>query len=276
MKFKAALVITAASLGLYASPALAQSDTNDWQGGYVGASVGAHFQGKDKGETVLFDTNRDGKFGDTVRTSTGSDAFSPGFCNGAAEGRTPAEGCKGDKDKIAFTVRAGYDMQSGNMVYGVVVDAGTSETRDSVSAFSTTPAFYTLTREIDYTVGARLRAGYTAGPALLYATGGLAYARIDNSFSTSNALNSFGDNGKTGSFGYSVGGGAEAKLAEHVSVGVEYLYTNFTKDNYRVNVGPGTALPTNPFLLVSGGTDFRRSDRDFDSHGAKLNLNFRF
>ncbi len=276
MKFTKSLAISAASFGLFAAPAMAQTGSNDWQGGYIGASVGAHIQGSDKGETVLFDTNRDGTFGDTVRNAAGADAFSPGFCNGAANGRTPAEGCAKDKDKIAFTVRAGYDMQNGNMVYGVVVDAGTSETRDSVSAFSITPAFYTLTREIDYTVGARVRAGYVAGPALLYATGGVAYARIDNSFTTSNTANSFADNGKTGSFGYSVGGGAEAKIAQNVSVGLEYLYTNFTKDNYRVNVGPGTAAATNPFLLVSGGTDFRRSDKDFDSHGVKLNLNFRF
>jgi outer membrane immunogenic protein len=276
MKITTSMLVTAASIGLFAAPAIAQSGSNEWQGGYIGGSVGSNIQGSDSGETVLFDTNRDGTFGDTVRTAAGADAFSPGFCNGAANGRTPAEGCRNDKDKVAFAVRAGYDLQNGNIVYGVVVEAGTSNSRDSVSAFSTTPAFYTLTRELDYTVGARVRAGYVAGPALLYATGGVAYARIDNSFTTSNAANSFADNGKTGSFGYSFGGGAEAKVAHNVSVGLEYLYTNFTKDSYRVNVGRGTAAATNPFLLVSGGTDFRRSDRNFDSHGVKLNLNYRF
>jgi outer membrane immunogenic protein len=282
MKITTSMLVTAASIGLFAAPAMAQSDSNEWQGGYIGGSIGANMQGSDSGETVLFDTNRDGAFGDTVffaaptPTTPMGDAFTPGFCNGAANGRTPSEGCRDDKDKIAFAVRAGYDWQNGNIVYGVVAEAGTSNSRDSVSAFSTTPAFYTLTRELDYTVSARVRAGYVAGPALLYATGGVAYARIDNSFTTSNAANSFADNGKTGSFGYSFGGGAEAKVAQNVSVGLEYLYTNFTKDSYRVNVGRGTAAATNPFLLVSGGTDFRRSDRNFDSHGVKLNLNYRF
>ena len=276
MKITTSILVTAASVGLFVAPAMAQSDSNAWQGGYIGGSIGSNIQGSDSGETVLFDTNRDGTFGDTVRTAAGADAFSPGFCNGAANGRTPAEGCRDDKDKVAFAVRAGYDWQNGNIVYGMVAEAGTSNSRDSVSAFSTTPAFYTLTRELNYTISARVRAGYVAGPALLYATGGVAYARIDNSFTTSNTANSFADNGKTGSFGYSVGGGAEAKVAQNVSVGLEYLYTNFTKDNYRVNVGRGTAAATNPFLLVSGGTDFRRSDRNFDSHGVKLNLSYRF
>ena len=276
MKISTSLLMASASIGLFAAPAMAQSDSNQWQGGYIGGSIGANIQGSDTGETVLFDTDRDGTFGDTVNTAGGANAFSPGFCNGAAVGRTPAEGCTSDKDKAAFAIRAGYDMQNGNIVYGVVFDAGTSKSRDSVTAFSTTPASYTLTRELDYTLGARVRAGYTAGPALLYATGGVAYARIDNSFSTTNTANSFANNGKTGSFGYSAGGGAEAKVTQNISVGLEYLYTNFTKDDFRVNVGRGTAGPTNPFLLVSGGTDFRRSDRNFDSHGVKLHLNYRF
>ena len=33
---------------------------------------------------VVFDTNRDGTYGDTVRTIANVDAFSPGFCGGAA------------------------------------------------------------------------------------------------------------------------------------------------------------------------------------------------
>lgn len=37
----------------------------------------------------MFDTNRDGNFNDTVRTTLGANAFSEGFCQGAAQGRTP-------------------------------------------------------------------------------------------------------------------------------------------------------------------------------------------
>ena len=271
----AAISVTA-SLAAFATPAFAQSDDKQWEGAYLGGTIGLSAQKGGDSETVLFDTNRDGIFGDTVRTTTGADAFSPGFCAGAANGRTPAEGCRNDKDGLEYNIRGGYDMQNGNIVYGVVVEGGSSDVRDSVTAFSVTPAFYTFTREIDYTLGARLRAGYAAGNALFYATGGVAYAEIKNSFATSNTANSFANNGNSNSFGYAAGGGAELKVAKNISLGLEYLYTNYSKDDYRINVGPGTAAPTNPFLLVSGGTDFRRSERDFDMHNVRLTAAYRF
>ena len=277
MKISQLHMLVAVSLAAFATPAFAQSEDNQWEGAYIGGTIGIPAQKGDNNSTILFDTNRDGTFGDTVRTTTGADAFSPGFCGGAALGRTPAETCRSDKDGLEYNIRAGYDMQKGNFVYGVVVEGGTSEARDSVSAFSTTPAFYTMTREIDYTLGARLRAGYAAGSALFYATGGVAYAKIDNSFSTTNGLNSFSDNGSTKSWGYSYGGGAEVKIASNLSLGVEYLYTNYVDDDYRVAVGPGTAPATNPFLLANAaGTDMRRDDSDFDMHNIRFTAALRF
>ena len=276
MKISHLHMLAAVSLAAIATPAFAQSEDEQWEGAYIGGTIGVSAQTSDNDETVLFDTNRDGNFDDTVRTTSGANAFSPGFCGGAALGRTPAETCRSDNDGLEYNIRAGYDMQNGNIVYGVVVEGGTSEVRDSVSAFSTTPAFYAFKREIDYTLGARLRVGYAMGGTLLYATGGASYAKIKNSFTTSNTANSFANNGNSNSIGYSAGGGGEVKLAKNISLGVEYLYTNYTKDDYRVNVGPGTAPATNPFLLVSGGTDFRRSDRDFDMHNVRLTASYRF
>ena len=276
MKISQLHMLAAVSLAALATPAFAQSDDEQWEGAYIGGTIGVPAQKNDGGETILFDTNRDGEFGDTVRTTTGANAFAPGFCGGAANGRTPAEGCRSDKDGIEFNVRAGYDMQKGNIVYGVVLEGGSSDARDSVSAFSVTPAFYYFTREIDYSLGARLRVGYAARGALFYATGGAAYARIKNEFETSNTANSFTNNGNSNSLGYAAGGGAEVKVTKKISLGLEYLYTNYADDKYRVNVGPGTAAPTNPFLLVSGGTDFRRSDRDFDMHNVRLTASYRF
>ena len=276
MKIVTSLLLAAAPFTLLATPAFAQSDEEHWEGPYIGGSIGLSAQNNDRGESVLFDTDRDGAFGDTVRTVTGANAFSPGFCGGAANGRTPIEGCRGDRDGLEYNIRAGYDIQQGNIVYGVVLEGGKSNIRDSVTAFSTTPAFYTFTRELDYSLGARGRVGYAARGALFYATGGAAYAKIDNSFATSNGANSFANNGGTKSWGYSYGGGTEVKIAKNFSLGLEYLYTNYVDDDYRVNVGPGTAAPTNPFLLVSGGTDFRRGDSDFDMHNIRLTAAFRF
>jgi outer membrane immunogenic protein len=276
MKHLSALMLAAATISL-ATPAFAQSEDEEWEGAYIGGSFGLAAQNNDRREDVVFDTNRDGNFDNNVNTVTGANAFSPGFCGGAANGPTPIEGCRGDKDGLEYNIRAGYDVQQGNIVYGVVLEGGKNEARDSVTAYSTTPAFYTFTRELDYSLQARARIGYAARGALFYATGGAAYGKIENSFSTSNGVNSFTDNGGTKSWGYSYGGGTEVKIAKNLSLGLEYLYTNFVDDDYRVAVGPGTALATNPFLIANAaGTDMRRGDSDFDMHNIRLTAAFRF
>lgn len=278
MKFKHILAATAVAFSIAATPAYAQEIDENWTGPYIGGSIGLSAQQNDRRENVDFDTNLNGGFGDTVRTTTGANAFSSGFCGGAANGRTPIEGCRGDKDGLEYNIRAGYDIQQGNIVYGVVLEGGKNEARDSVSAFSTTPAFYYFTRELDYTLGARARVGYAKRGALFYATGGVAYAKIENEFETSNTANSFTDNGSgTNSWGYSYGGGAEVKIASNLSLGLEYLYTNYVDDDYAVRVGPGTAPVTNPFRIVNpSGTDMRRGDSDFDMHNIRLTAAFRF
>lgn len=277
MKFAALLAVSTASL--LAVPAFAQDrdPAQDFNGPYVSVGGGASLQGSDRGETLIFDTNRDGTYGDPVNTVGGPDAFTPGFCNGAATG-TANTGCRNDKDGAEFFGRLGYDRRMGNVVLGAVVEGGHSVARDSVSGFSTTPANYTMSREADYQANARLRAGYTpGGGALFYVTGGGAYARLDNKFATTNTANSFADNGKTNAWGYAVGGGAEVMVTNNIGLGLEYLYTDVKDKDYVVNVGAGTADPaTNPFLLNGGGTDIRRSDPNFRTHSVRGTLSYRF
>ncbi|WP_339691090.1 outer membrane beta-barrel protein [uncultured Parasphingorhabdus sp.] len=274
---KRALSVATVLTAMIAVPAQAQEiDNKEFDGFYVGGSFGLGAQSNDRDEGVTFDTDRDGSFDNVVRTVSGADAFSPGFCNGAANGNAPTAGCRNDKDDMDYYIRAGADKQYGNFVVGFLVDAGRSESTDSVTAFSTTPASYTFTRQLDYALGARGRVGYTPGGVLFYATGGVSYAKIDNSFTTTNGANSFTDNGKTESFGWTAGGGAEAKVTNNITMGLEYLYTQYTDDDYVVNVGPGTAGATNPFLLASGGTDMKRSDPNFDQHSIRLTAALRF
>jgi outer membrane immunogenic protein len=278
MKFAALLAVSAASL--VAVPAFAQDNRDpaqDFNGPYISIGGGASLQGSDRGETLIFDTDRDGTYGDPVTTAGGTDAFTPGFCNGAATG-TANLGCRNDKDGAEFFGRLGYDKRMGNFVLGAVVEGGHSVARDSVSGFSTTPASYTMSREADYQANARLRAGYTpGGGALFYVTGGGAYARLDNKFTTTNTANSFEDNGKTNAWGYTVGGGAEVMVTNNIGLGLEYLYTDVKDKDYVVNVGAGTADPaTNPFLLNGGGTDIRRSDPHFRTHSVRGTLSYRF
>lgn len=278
MKLTALLAASAATL--LAAPAMAQDNrdrSQDFNGPYVSVGGGGTLQGSDHGETLLFDTNLDGSYGDTVRTVGGADAFAPGFCGGAATG-TANIGCRNDKDGAEYFGRLGYDRRMGNFVLGAVIEGGRSEARDSVSGFSTTPANYVMSREADWQANARLRAGYTpGGGALFYVTGGGAYAKLDNKFATSNAVNSFTDNGRTNGWGYTVGGGTEVMLTSRIGLGLEYLYTDIKDDDYTVNVGAGTADPaTNPFLQAGAGTDIRRSDPHFRTHSIRGTLSYRF
>ena len=281
MKLASLLVASAATM--LAVPAMAQDSgstardrSQDFNGPYVSVGGGATLQGSDRGETLVFDTDRDGTYGDQVTTSNGADAFSPGFCNGAATG-TANVGCRNDKDGPEFFGRLGLDKRMGNFVVGALIEGGHSVARDSVTGFSTTPASYTMSREADWQASARLRAGYTpGGGALFYVTGGPAYARLDNRFTTTNTANSFADNGKTNAWGYAAGGGAEVMVTNNIAVGLEYLYTDVKDDDYVVNVGAGSAPATNPFLLNGGGTNIQRSDPHFRTHSVRGTLSFRF
>jgi outer membrane immunogenic protein len=276
MKALSLLAVLAASTVVVPAFAQDRDPSQDFDGPYISIGGGGTLQGSDRGETVLFDTNRDGTYGDQVTTVGGANAFSTGFCNGAATS-TANLNCRNDKDGPEYFARLGFDKRMGNFVLGAVIEGGRSVARDSVTAFSTTPASYTFSREADYQANARLRAGYTpGGGALFYVTGGGAYARLDNRFTTSNTANSFADNGKTNGWGYTAGGGAEIMVTNNIAVGLEYLYTDIKDNDFIVNVGQGTAPATNPFLLNGGGTDMKRSSDHFRTHSVRGTLSFRF
>lgn len=263
-----------------AAPAMAQQDGGpvDWTGPYVGGSFGYNFQKSDGEEHIRFDTDGDGDFDDVVTTTSGANAFSPGTCGGGALGRTPTSGCKDDKDAIGWMGHVGYDRQFGSIVVGVVAEAGQAYVDDKVTEFSTTPAFYTMRRSIDWNGNLRARLGYTTpGGIMPYITGGLAYAKVKNGFTTSNGANSFTQvNRKEDGWGWTMGGGVEAKVSDNFSIGARYLWTRYNVGDYRVDVGAGSAPPTNPFLITpSGGASMNRGDK-FETQSVMVTTSFRF
>ena len=257
-------------------PAAAQEQGESWTGPYVGGRLGYAFQKDDGNETILFDTDLNGDFGDRVNTAAGANAFSPGFCGGAALDRGPAGGCRGDRDGTDWAVHAGYDLQLGGLVVGVVGDYGRTEISDSVAAFSTTPAFYTMTRRLRDNASIRARAGVALGDTLVYGTGGALWGKVRNSFATSNAANRFTNTGSEDGWGYRVGGGIEHRVSRNFSIGAQYLYASLGDDDFRVRA-QGPAPATNPFILNNAsGTDFARSGDRFSWHSAHVTANFRF
>jgi outer membrane immunogenic protein len=270
------ILIASATTALLAAPFPALAQSADWTGPYFGGRLGYSQQPEDKDETILFDTNLDGTFGDTVSTASGANAFSTGFCGGAAASAT-ATNCN-DRDGTEWAVHAGYDYQLGSaLVAGVVAEYGRSTIEDSVSAFSTTPAFYTFTRRLRDHASLRARLGFATGNTLIYGTGGLAYGKLRNSFTTSNQVNTFSPAVNDDAWGYKAGGGVEQRVAPNFSIGAQYLYTSLKDEGFTVRAA-GTNLPvSNPFILRNAnGTDFRRGSDRFTSHNLSVVASFRF
>lgn len=265
---------------LLSSTAFAQEDERYFNGPYISGTIGLESVEDGRSDSIVFDTDGDGTFTDTVNTAAGANAFSPGFCAGTPVA-AGASGCRGNRQNEGYALRVGYDRHLGDgpIVAGVLIEGARPGVEEFTSGFSTTPASYTFGREIDWAVTARARLGISPGDGrgLFYATGGAGYARIDHSFTTSNGANSFTpDNVRDWQFGWQAGGGAEVMLTRNIGLGLEYLYSSYNDDDYNVAVGPGTAPATNPFLIENGGTDLRLSNDRFDFHALRATVNLRF
>lgn len=275
MKFIALLAATAASLATVSAMAQSRDKSEDFNGGYIGVVGGKSLQGNDAGSSLVFDTDGDGNFDNIVDDNAGGNAFASGFCNGAALGAATTD-CANDKDGAEYFARAGYDRRAGNFVIGGVIEAGRNESVDSVSGYTGTD-YYTMSRKAQWNAGARLRAGYTpGGGALFYVTGGGAYARLKNGFTTSNAVNPISDTGKSNAWGWSAGGGAEVMLTSKLSFGLEYLFTDVKDDDYVANIGATTPANLGNILTGTSGVDVGRSDSHFRTHSVRGSLNLRF
>ena len=275
------LVWPAVALTALSTPAFAQDrdKSGDFDGVYVSGTVGLATHSSDGTDTVIFDTQRDAGTNNTVTTSTGANAFAPGFCNGSSTANNnTTTACVGDNDDLEYAARIGFDKRFGNLVGGLLIEGSTTNATDSTTAFSSTPAGYSFTRGIDYAISARARVGITpgGGGGLFYATGGGSYARIKHGFTTTNGVNSFTPNNDDEMvWGWQAGGGAEVMLGSNVSLGMEYLYNRYTDDKYFVAIGQGTAGATNAFVLA-GGVNARPSSTRYDFHTFRATLGFHF
>lgn len=277
--FRVASLFALGATAVIATPVLAQDarDTH-FDGPYVSGTIGMAAQGNDRADTLVFDTNRDGTYNEQVNTAAGVNAFS-GFCRGNAGGATIAAGCGPDNNRLEYAGRLGYDRRmGGNFVVGGLFEVSGNNSRDYTTGYSITPASYTLSRELDYALSLRARAGFTpGGGALFYATGGVSNAKIKHGFSTTNTANSFTQvDADKRVWGWQAGGGGEVMITNNISLGLEYLYNRYSDKKYHVAVGQGTAPASNPFIQASAGTNIRPSDTNFDFHSLRASLSFQF
>lgn len=242
------------------APIVAPLPAYSWTGFHVGIHAGYSFGENDDNE-LEFDTDLDEDFGDTVFTTAPPiiDAFSPGFDSDFDDG-------------VNVGGRIGYDYQFGGFVLGVVGDISYTDISDEVTGNSTTPAFYTFERDLEWLATGRLRGGFAFDRFLVYATGGFAYGGIEYDFSTNSPANLADVSDEDDdAFGYTVGGGVEALVTSNISLGVEYLYTDLDVDTQTARFDSG------PFAVVNpNGTDMRPEDDQFDFHTVRATLSYRF
>jgi outer membrane immunogenic protein len=118
--------------------------------------------------------------------------------------------------------------------------------------------------------------GFNAPPnaadrALFYATGGLAYGKVEASTNASSSLGPitdlFAGDASGVRSGYTVGGGLEYALLNNVTIRAEYLYYNLGTATYAV-------APAN--LFAAGEGLFITANQKFDGSLIRFGLNYKF
>lgn len=160
---------------------------------------------------------------------------------------------------------AGYDWQlSNNMVFGILGDVSWANLSGDVCVeeggcdASNTDSYANVS--IDMLATARARLGFTFDKALIYATGGVAYATASSSISYAVQGLTISDDVKL--FGWTIGGGIEYKINQNLSIGAEYLHIDFGSNvvNYShplmapISIGVDTSTTVD---LVRGSLIYR-------------------
>lgn len=204
----------------------------NWTGFYIGAHVGGAFSRAD-----------------AVTTVTAGGAFSS-----AGNSR---------RDAFIGGGQLGYNWQvTPNWVLGIEADVSAANLDNGYTGVAgATSALYT--QEIDVLGTVRGRLGYTWNNAMLYATGGYAWAVTDIARTQLTGLTGLATPGtlerieRTMS-GYTVGAGLEYGFAPNWSAKAEYGFVDFDRDGV-------------DFPLSARTTTF-----DTEIHTVKVGLNYRF
>ncbi|MBC8130412.1 MAG: porin family protein [Rhizobiaceae bacterium] len=220
----------------------------NWSGFYVGGQAGVAFN-RDSG---AFSSDNSSFVG-------GNDDDETGFIGGA---------------------HVGYDQQiGGNFLIGAVADLNYIDAQSNTSYTLPDNLGGTQTfgaeQDINFVGTVRAKAGVTMDRFALYATGGLAYADIENKASGDSTYIDAAGNGfnvdaqaDNDDIGYAVGAGFDVLATQNVSFGLEYLYTDLGTSSVDVDFTPANG---------GAGTEFSTSsDTDLDYHSVMAKASYRF
>jgi outer membrane immunogenic protein len=179
--------------------------------------------------------------------------------DGYAAGGGPGAQTKDRAARGIFGAQAGYNFQTGPVVFGVEGDLGfilPGQLKLLTGTASGSEAGIGMGSYGDITG----RLGFAFGSTLLYAKGGWAFFTGDDSFHT--ATGSFSSVKHTDTFtGLTWGGGIEHMISRKVSLKLEYQHFDFGSENFTV--------------FNAAGTPFRFKE-DLKSDAVKLGFNIKF
>lgn len=250
-----------------------------WTGFYVGIQGGA-----------AFNTQDPDKFG--ISSSFGSD--NPIFVSANPTVATQSSindfftsnSASASGTSFLGGAHVGYDYQINQFVLGALLDINGLDVSKTQAARTDDSGSFTAERSLDFLATARVIAGYAITPSFLaYATGGLAYGKVDYSFDTDSplVLGTPNANSIAGSLqvfededeiGYSVGGGLDILVIQNISLGAEYLYTNLGGSSSARLSGGRFDGNGRRGQDLDGYTDL--SSDDFDFHTVTAKLSYRF
>lgn len=233
-------LLVSTAIGLVALPTggMAAPPSSSWTGAYIGAFAG---------------------YGWTSSGSVGCNfalvGFSPSPCVGVGGGGgAPNVNARG----FLGGLEAGYNWQVSNWVFGLEADLATMSMKGNSIFPSADQGYYPsaqLSSRYDWLGTARGRGGILFHNTLVYATGGFAYARVDQQYFDS-FNGAFGARGWRG--GWVLGGGLEHALSPQWSLKGEYLYINLQSTQFNAPLpNVSTFTFTNDFNIVRLGLNYR-------------------
>jgi outer membrane immunogenic protein len=165
-----------------------------------------------------------------------------------------------EPNKAGFTGggQIGYNLQSGNFVYGVEADFNYVSNKASVTHVTAfiVPSL-TSTTKLDWMGTVRGRLGVALSPTLIYVTGGWAFAHFEDTV-TAPGITTPANVSKTYS-GWTAGGGIEHMFARNWTAKIEALFADFGKSN-GFATGLGGTYRTqfeHQVLTVRGGLNYK-------------------
>lgn len=163
-------------------------------------------------------------------------------------------------------LQAGWNWQMNeNIVLGVEGDISKSNIKGELGLHVDDPLNLNIDAgsTVDWFGTARARAGFLATPDfLIYATGGLAWGSVTAHYDLDQLGGS--DDETTDHMGWTLGGGVEYAINDHLSLKTEYLYVDLGKENL-LDTDFGTQ-----------GEIKLNIDQDIAFHTVRAGLNYRF